>query len=482
VTPSPVALTDLENLIRDHLGEYRFYSPQSWVSPATTATGQQIKDVVVVGAGQSGLALAYNLKLLGIRRIEVVDSHDEDRAGPWSSFARMKTLRTPKNVPGPECANPLLSFRMWFSAKYSRGEYEAIEFVALRDWCDYLSWFRRILDITPHANTQIVSIQWSAADACLRLVAEDGTEFFAKRVCLATGITAPGRWTAPTELVGGIPAGSYRYAWEDIPWEEFCDKDVAVIGAGASGFDNAAAALDAGCRSVSIFGRNPFPDRDLYFELWRGRDDAALFPDEAGSPPADLLDPLVAFNAHLEDEDRLAVLDALFANGRSPANAEYLSRVERLPDITVHEEMPVDRITHLGDSNRLAVRAKGEEFEFDKIVFATGVQAGLVHRPELADLYGRIRTWGDAVGPRRELPLGLQSYPKLGSGFQFLPKNPADSNLSHIYSLADIVHTTVGLQSVAHVTPTVARHIGISLWTAQHAETVPAISVERGLT
>ncbi|MGH3622921.1 MAG: hypothetical protein ACRDQ5_14160, partial [Sciscionella sp.] len=72
----------LDAHVRDSLHDNRFYSKQSWVAPAVARDGVKIHDVVIVGAGQNGLALAFNLKLRGVRRIVVVDAQDRDKPGP----------------------------------------------------------------------------------------------------------------------------------------------------------------------------------------------------------------------------------------------------------------------------------------------------------------------------------------------------------------------------------------------------------------
>ena len=231
--------------------------------------------------------------------------------------------------------------------------------------------------------------------------------------------------------------------------------------------------MEAGARTVSLFSRSAFPDVDLFFALWRGRDDGRTFPDEAGSPAADWLDPLLAYNAGLGDADRLDLLQSLFRHGRSPANAEYLTRVRHLDQMTVHEEHPVDRIEQ-GDG-RLLLHAKGGEFACDHVIFATGFHSGLEHCRELAGLSERILTWADVVPSSGPLVLDLDRYPKLSPAFQLQGRRDEDAYLGHVYSLADPIHITVGLQSLAPVVQTVAEHIGRSLYQEQHERNVAFI-------
>ncbi|GAA2357148.1 FAD-dependent oxidoreductase [Catellatospora methionotrophica] len=464
------SLSVLDERIREELDEHRFYSRQSWVPPTVTADGDPVHDVVVVGAGQSGLALAAQLKLRGVRRVVVVDRQPVDEPGPWSTFARMPQLRTPKSIPGPDCGYPLLRFKTWFCSAYSAQEYARFEFIPLPLWRDYLAWFRRVLDIDVIGGTEVVGLRTAGAGqpgGHLELdtvAAGGGGRLSARKVCLATGMTGAGRWAPPDGLVDGLPAHTVTGAWEPVDWTSMRDTEVAVIGAGATGFDNAVRALDAGCRSVTVFARRPFPKKDLYFEMWRGRDDSGVRPDEAGHPPADLLDALLAYHRLLPDHDRLRLLDRLFAHGRSPANPDYLARVRDVERIRILEGCPVDGVDYDATAGKVLIRSGDRTHAVDRIVLATGPQPGLHHRPELASLADRVLTWGDHTAGARTTPPELAAYPKLTTHYQLRAKDGDDAGLSDVYSLADLVHATVGLQSIQHVAPVVADHIAAQLY------------------
>ena len=88
------------------------------VPPRETAEGRPVADVAVVGAGMCGLAAAAALRLLGIERVRVLDRASAGREGPWVTFARMETLRSPKTLPGPALGLPALTFRAAFQAQH----------------------------------------------------------------------------------------------------------------------------------------------------------------------------------------------------------------------------------------------------------------------------------------------------------------------------------------------------------------------------
>ncbi len=58
-------------------------------------------NVVIVGGGQSGVAIAYGLRRKGVGRVDVIDQAEPGQAGIWRTIARMHQLRTPKTMTGP---------------------------------------------------------------------------------------------------------------------------------------------------------------------------------------------------------------------------------------------------------------------------------------------------------------------------------------------------------------------------------------------
>src|SRR5689334_7163397 len=90
------------------------YPRRAWIAPRQTRGGQSIYDVLIVGGGQGGLATAFGLMREHVRNVLVIDDHPLDRAGPWLNFARMRTLRTPKYLTGPDLGIPSLTPRAWY--------------------------------------------------------------------------------------------------------------------------------------------------------------------------------------------------------------------------------------------------------------------------------------------------------------------------------------------------------------------------------
>src|SRR6218665_3161483 len=97
---SPSTLSALEASIRRDL-ERLDYPKRPWVLPRHARDGRAILDVLIIGGGQSGLAAAFGLQREKVTNLLVVDDSPAGFAGPWKTFARMHTLRTPKHVTGP---------------------------------------------------------------------------------------------------------------------------------------------------------------------------------------------------------------------------------------------------------------------------------------------------------------------------------------------------------------------------------------------
>ena len=52
-------------------------------------------DVLIVGAGQGGLAIAFQLMRERVNNVLVIDKAEPGAEGPWINYARMPTLRSP---------------------------------------------------------------------------------------------------------------------------------------------------------------------------------------------------------------------------------------------------------------------------------------------------------------------------------------------------------------------------------------------------
>ncbi|MFI4927082.1 MAG: NAD(P)-binding domain-containing protein, partial [Burkholderiales bacterium] len=238
------------------------YPPANWVPPAAAPDGTSVVDVLVAGAGMCGLTAGYALLRDGIANLRVVDRAARGDEGPWGTYARMLTLRSPKHLTGPDLGVPALTFRSWYEAQHGEQGWAALHKVGRIDWRDYLLWVRETVGLPVDNGVTLLSIDDEGSLLRARLQSAQGEEtVWARKIVLALGRDGSGapRWPAFPSLRRDDPhaAGRVFHSADAIDFEALRGQRVAVLGAGASAFDNAACALEAGAR-VELFARRPF--------------------------------------------------------------------------------------------------------------------------------------------------------------------------------------------------------------------------------
>ncbi len=125
--------------------------------------------------------------------VVVLDRSANGREGPWSTFARMHTLRTPKSVTGPDLGIPSLSARAWYEAKFGARAWDKLGKIPRDLWQEYLLWLRETIGISVKNHTEVIDIEPIASDVLsvhLRDVTTGVTlpRLLTRKVVLATGI------------------------------------------------------------------------------------------------------------------------------------------------------------------------------------------------------------------------------------------------------------------------------------------------------
>jgi FAD-dependent urate hydroxylase len=249
------ALTALEAQIRDDLA--RTSHPNApWLEPKPGPDGRPVLDVLIVGAGQSGLATAFGLARSQVTNILVLDKAEEGREGPWLSYARMPTLRSPKHFTGPDLDIPSLTYQSWHEARFGKEGWQKLDQIPRELWAEYLLWFRRAVGLTVRNGCELLEIAPAQDGLLAATVASRGaTEMLhTRKIVLATGQEAMGNWTIP-EPLRHLPSRLLARASEPVDFDALAGKKVAVVGAGATAFDNAAMALEAGAAEVRLLCR-----------------------------------------------------------------------------------------------------------------------------------------------------------------------------------------------------------------------------------
>ena len=360
-------------------------------------------DCLIVGGGQGGLAVAFGLLREKITNVLVVDENERDRAGPWKTFARMRTLRTPKHLTGPDLGMPNLTFRAWYEAQEGAGGWERLGLIPKETWADYLSWYRDLLGLPVRHGTRVGALAWDERERCFAAPLSDGTTVHARTVVLATGIDGSGYWATP-ELVRELPRERWAHTHDPIDFAALRGKRVGVLGAGASAFDNASVALEEGAREVHLFHRRArLPNVNPY--RWA---EFAGFLRHLGD---------------LDDAARWRFIRKILEIGQLPP-ADTYARARSAGGFVMHPGCTWERVEPSGSGGARVHTGKGS-FDLDFLIFGTGFVTDLSRRPELARVHERIALWGDRYTPPPALAHDdLARHPYLGASFEFQEKTP----------------------------------------------------------
>jgi cation diffusion facilitator CzcD-associated flavoprotein CzcO len=416
-TPAPSdGLAALTRQVRRDL-ELLDYPRRPWLAPRTAKSGEPIYDVVIVGGGQSGLTTAFGLARERVGNVLVVDKNPLDRAGPWLNFARMRTLRTPKYLTGPDLGIPSLTPRAYYEAQFGEGSWEQLGLIPKELWATYLSWYRQTLRIPVEPGTTVGALDYDAEQRTF-LVPCTGPNvdrtLRARRVVLATGIDGSGEWRVPASVSAALPKRLYAHTREDIDFEALRGKRVAVLGAGASGFDNAATALERGAAEVHLlFRRQQLVNVNPY-----------RWAEFVG---------FLKHHADLPDAEKWRFILQILRMGQLPP-ADTLARAQEHAGFRLRAGSGWKQLRPEGKG--VAIETDGETLLVDYVIVATGFVTDLQARPELALLEPHIARWADRFTPPPEQAHeDLLRHPYLGESFELTERRPGEAPyLSHLYN------------------------------------------------
>ena len=416
-----MSLEALERRVRQEL-DFLGYPARNWV-PERRRQGERVLDVLVVGGGQAGLAACFGLRRERIDQVEVLDAKPAGLEGPWVDFARMVTLRTPKHVTGPDLGLPSLAPRAWFEARHGAGAWDTMQKIDRHDWQEYLGWYRRVLDLPVRNGVRVTGIAPDGDLLAARL--DSGDVRLARRIVLATGLEGSGRWQIPPVVTDHLPADRYAHTAQAIDFGALQGKRIGVLGGGASAFDNAATALEAGAASVDLcIRRAELPRVNPY--RWM---------ENAG---------YLGHFADLPDALRWRMTRRIFEMNQPPPQ-DTLWRCQRFPGFALHTGSPWRQVGLAGDA--ILVETPGRTFSFDFLIIGTGFTVDLALRPELAGLAPEIATWADRfVPPAGEEHAALGQFPYLAPDCSFTAKRPGTNpHLGHIHDFTFATMPSMGL-------------------------------------
>ncbi|KZM49082.1 NAD(P)/FAD-dependent oxidoreductase [Labrenzia sp. OB1] len=401
MTEYSAGLEALENRIAKDLTLLELPA-KPWV-PKRIEREQAVIDVIFVGAGMCGLAGAARLKLSGVDNIALFDAAPAGKEGPWETFARMQTLRSPKTLAGPCLGIPSLTFRAFFEARWGEGAFERMDKIPKGIWMDYLRWYRKVLALPVTNDTRVTQVA-AARDGLIAVTLEHDSRSrveYCRHLVLATGRSGLGGGATPAFLQG-IDRKFWAHSADHIDFATLKGKKVVVIGAGASAMDNAATALEAGAGALEMLIR---------------RKDMPRINKMTGIGSQGVVHGM----RYLPDRWKYRFND--YVNSQQvPPPSSSTRRVTQHKNARIFLGCPVESVTQQGD--RLVLTTPVAKFDADFVIAATGFRNDFIGRDEFSDFAPHIRTWKDGIfEPSMGTPRPFMlDAPYLGDAFQFLEK------------------------------------------------------------
>jgi cation diffusion facilitator CzcD-associated flavoprotein CzcO len=414
----PSGLDDLATQARRDFARMNFPAA-NWVPATAGPDSKPMLDVLIVGAGSCGQTAAFALARDGMRNIRVVDRAERGREGPWGTYARMETLRSPKHLTGPDLGFPALTFRAWHEAQHGPDGWERLSKIATRDWLAYLLWVRETAGVVVENRTEVVRLAPYAGGVRAELMGPTGAETaHARKVVLAGGRDGSGApYLPPFPSLGRDGArghGRVFHASDAMHLARFRGGKVGVLGASASAFDNAAVALETGAAEARIFVRRAHLPQ-VNKSKW------TVFPG------------FFAGYRDLDDRTRWQIYTYIFSQAVPPPHESVL-RCDRHAGFTVHFAEPW--LDVIASPDGVAVVTAKARYAFDAVILATGFSVDLPQRPELAGFHDKIALWAHRVSPQEaEQHPHAARFPYLGAGFELMERTPGTvPGLSHVYA------------------------------------------------
>lgn len=402
--PKNEALKELEARALKELELLDYPPRKNWLPEKKTSQGHRIYDVIIAGGGQTSIALLISLLREKLTNIIAFDECDKGLEGPWRTFARMETLRTPKYTTGPDCDIPSLTCQAWYEALYGEKAWRDLDFIPRLEWASYLQWLRNFLELPIENNAKVGEIEWSSKDKCfiVPVTTPSGVKHaYARKIVLATGIEGSGEWLVPDHIKNNIPHEYYDQTSTLIDFNKFKGKRVGLLGGGPCAFDNALKCCDHGAKEVHMFFKKP-KLVNLHVFLW------GEFSGFLKNFPA------------LPDDEKWRFIAKMIEIGQPPTPQNF-KKVMAQKNIIMHFSSPwID--SKMIDGHPTVITPKSE-VPLDALVLAIGWIIDLGLRKEMKHFQDKIALWSDKfkAPEHQQYPILLNS-PYLGPGSNFTEK------------------------------------------------------------
>ena len=410
VSRSPIdsqGLEALESRLKEDL-ELLCHPGKTWV-PSTPG----VADVVIVGGGMCGMVAWLALTMGGVSNVRMFDRSPGGKEGPWVTYARMETLRSPKQLTGPALGLGALTFQAWYRAQFGSLAWDRLGKIHRELWMDYLRWYRRVLGIPVVNGVSVDRI--GPEDGLLRLSlsgAVTGT-VLTRKLVLATGREGMGEPNIPG-FVNDLSSHLWAHSSHEIDFAALRGKRVAVVGVGASAVDNAGEALEHGATEVRhLIRRKEMPTINKLMGI-------GSYGFTCGFP-------------EMSREWRWRFMQYSFSM-QTPAPHESVLRVSRHGNAYFHFGKTVVAAKERNGTVHLEF-GDDTAYEADFLLLGTGFTVDPMARMEFGTAAGEILLWEDVYEPPtgEECP-ELGRFPYLATDFTFRGRDPgAAAWLKNVY-------------------------------------------------
>jgi cation diffusion facilitator CzcD-associated flavoprotein CzcO len=404
-----MTLDELGALARRELAQLNF--PQAnWVPPAGGPDGKPLLDALVVGGGMCGQTAMFALQREGVRNVRCVDREPRGKEGPWATYARMDTLRSPKHLTGPDLGVAALTYRAWHEAKYGIAHWEKLHKIPRLDWADYLLWVRDTVGLPVENDVEVVSLE---IEQNLIKARTKNETLYCRKVVLALGREGSGdlRWPDFETFNPDERGARVFHSADDIDFRALKGKRIGILGIGSSAFDNAGEALEAGAAEVVLFARRPYMPQ-VNKSKW------TAFPGFQHG------------YASLDDRSRWQFYTYIFSE-QVPPPYESVLRCEKHKQFAIRFS---EAWRDIEEKDELKVKTSKGEYAFDAIIVCTGFDVNLMERPEVATFRDRIETWRSHVSQEEAERFPEEArFPYLGDAFQLRGAEPALGRI-HVFN------------------------------------------------
>lgn len=460
IDTSRMALDDLKQAALADLALLG-YPNAPWLSELPRPDAVDVADVIIVGGGQSGVTIAAALKWDGLQHIRVLDSGAPGAEGPWLTFARMEELRTPKTQVGNEFNVANLSVRRWFETRYGYQAWADLSRIPRTDWKAYLDWYADVFEIAITNHCEVLDVAPQGDLIAVKTRIEGRIEnSLARTVVLATGYDGAGAWRVPPFVSEALAPEKFDHTNGPVDFNALKGLRVGVLGHGASAFDNAIKALNAGAASVDLcFRRARLPRTN---------------PHRAIETPG-----MMTHYPDLSETTRWDIA-RFFRSADQPPPMRSFETAMSLENFRLRPATPWLEVTQQADA--IHVTTPDGVLQFDHLLLATGMDVDLAVRPELSTLHNKVVLWGDRYTPQDgSADARLARFPYLDGFYGFVPKDPEDAWVSRVFAFNSSSFVSHGPHSTSisghkHAVPRLVRGVLRRLLLDREAVILPELA------